>query len=82
VNSPQVQLDVIRDSAGLAALRSEWGALWKCSAKDNYELSHSVVWHAWNIVAKPQGHQLCIVIGRSAGRVVLIWPAIVRHEKF
>jgi CelD/BcsL family acetyltransferase involved in cellulose biosynthesis len=40
------------------------------------------VWHAWNIVAKPQGHQLCTIVGRSAGRVVLIWPAIVRHEKF
>jgi CelD/BcsL family acetyltransferase involved in cellulose biosynthesis len=82
VRGGALDLELLRDTAGLANLKHDWDTLWAAVADDQYELSHSVVWHAWTRVLKSQGHQLRIVVGRRAGQVVLIWPAILRQEKF
>lgn|GEM_PF-1592854 len=82
MNDSGIEFELVTETRGLENLRAEWDALWERTALPFYELSHSVVWHAWNRVAAMQGHALRIVVGRKDGRVVLIWPAILRQEKF
>jgi CelD/BcsL family acetyltransferase involved in cellulose biosynthesis len=77
-----IEFELVTETEGLASLRADWDALWERAALPFYELSHSVVWHAWTRVAAVQGHELRIVVGRVDGRAVLIWPAISRQERF
>ena len=81
MNEGGLVFELVTDSSGLEGLEVDWNSLWQSTANSRYELSHSVVWHSWRTVAKPQGHGLCTVVGRIDGRVVLIWPAILRQEK-
>jgi len=82
LNDSGIEFELVTEAESLASLRAEWDALWQRVALPFYELSYSVVWHAWTRVAAVQGHELRIVVGRKDGQVVLIWPAILRQEKF
>ncbi|MDH3232367.1 MAG: GNAT family N-acetyltransferase [Alphaproteobacteria bacterium] len=77
----QIEFEIVRDNDALSALRDDWQRLWELSADSYYVLSFPVLWRAWTQVIAPLGNSLHIVVGRSGGRVVLIWPAMIRAEK-
>jgi CelD/BcsL family acetyltransferase involved in cellulose biosynthesis len=68
--------DIVAEPARFAALRPEWEAL-RQRARNPY-VSQSFAWcaAAWETVARPRGRRLACVVGRAAGRVVLIWPLV------
>jgi CelD/BcsL family acetyltransferase involved in cellulose biosynthesis len=77
----QIEFEIVRDNDALRALRDDWQRLWAVSAGDFYVLSFPVLWQAWTQVIEPEGNTLHIIVGRSGGRTVLIWPAMIRAEK-
>jgi CelD/BcsL family acetyltransferase involved in cellulose biosynthesis len=72
----------IRDPAAFQALEPTWRDL--CARILCARTGGVVVfqefgwqWRAWVHVASRQGHELRILVGRAAGRVVLIWPLVL-----
>jgi CelD/BcsL family acetyltransferase involved in cellulose biosynthesis len=77
----QIQLEFVQDNDALLGLREDWQLLWQATVRDFYVLSFPVVWRAWTQVFEPAGCELRVVVGRSGGRVVLIWPLYIRGKK-
>jgi len=77
----QIDFEIVRDNDALLALRDDWERLWEATARDFYVLSFPVVWRSWTQVFEPGGCALRVVVGRSNGRVVLIWPQYVRAKR-
>jgi len=72
--SSDIQFETIEDSAGFRALEADWRGL--CERADGFGFfqRYDWLWRVWQRVASVRGRSLCIVVGRSEGRVVLIWP--------
>jgi CelD/BcsL family acetyltransferase involved in cellulose biosynthesis len=77
----EIEFEVIRETDGLLALRADWERLWAACAPDLYCQSFAAVSLAWARIHSPTGHRLHVVVGRDQGRVVLIWPMMVRRER-
>jgi CelD/BcsL family acetyltransferase involved in cellulose biosynthesis len=77
----KIELEVVRVADRLTELRADWDRLWAASASTLFTLSYPAMWHAWTRSHQPHGHRLHIVVGRADGRVTLIWPMMVRHER-
>ena len=60
-----------------SALRSPWDELWLRSRAPSLFRGFAWQWAAWQFVAKPRGCLLRLLIGRAAGRVVLILPLVL-----
>jgi CelD/BcsL family acetyltransferase involved in cellulose biosynthesis len=76
-----LDFEVVRDAEALSSLRADWERLWAASAPQFYTQSFPAVWLTWTHCHQPQGHRLHVVVGRLDGRVVLIWPMMVRRER-
>jgi CelD/BcsL family acetyltransferase involved in cellulose biosynthesis len=74
-----MKIEIIRDLDQFLALESDWLALF--DRVPNAYLAQSFGWcfTGWEIVAKPRGCQLFVVVLRDEGRVVLIWPLAERR---
>jgi CelD/BcsL family acetyltransferase involved in cellulose biosynthesis len=69
--------EIVGDAGALRALEGDWNALWE-RAGDAYATERFAwCWAAWTQVAQPLGRRLHCVVGRSGGRVVLIWPFVL-----
>jgi CelD/BcsL family acetyltransferase involved in cellulose biosynthesis len=82
LSDEQIAFEIVRDSDGMHALREDWQRLWQASASDFYLLGFPALWRTWKQVLEPRGDTLHIVVGRLAGRVVLIWPTVVRRKRY
>jgi CelD/BcsL family acetyltransferase involved in cellulose biosynthesis len=72
--------EIIDDSASFAALRESWETLFARAAVPHFFQRFEWLWAAWRYVAEPKGRRLLILVGRSEGRVVLIWP-LMRQDR-
>lgn len=63
------------------SLRPEWDAL--CLRAGPHYVARTFLWNliCWETVAAPRGRELICLIGRSDGRIVMIWPFSCYHEK-
>lgn len=67
---------MLTTAAQLAALRPEWDALWRESGASATR-SSSLVHHSWERWhAGAAGSEPRCVVGREAGRLVLVWPLV------
>lgn len=74
-----LSFETVVDEEELQALEPEWRALFGRRSGRRYFQSFGYALRAWQHVARPRGHRLCVVVGRRDGRVVLIWP-LARHK--
>src|SRR5690242_5067675 len=75
-----IELNVIHEFERLVQLETDWNALWN-EANAPY-VSQSFTWCvlSWKEVARKRGRQLFCVVGRNAGKVVLIWPMRISSQ--
>lgn len=74
-----LSFETVVDEEELQALEPEWRALFGRRSGQRYFQSFGYVLRAWQHVARPRGHRLCVVVGRRDGKAVLIWP-LARHK--
>jgi hypothetical protein len=59
----------------MAALDPEWDRLHGRSKERRYSASHCLCWASWEDVHQPQGHQLCVLVGREDEELRMALPA-------
>ncbi len=71
-----LDLQTISDSDGFRSLQSEWSLL--CERASLQHVFSSFEWwlSAWTVHAERRGQQLALVVGRSQGLLVLVWPLV------
>jgi CelD/BcsL family acetyltransferase involved in cellulose biosynthesis len=72
---------IISEDAELLALAPEWDALFRRVHGQHHE-SFDVAWLSWRRVAKPQGRELCCLVRREHGELVLVWPMVMHRTLF
>lgn len=77
---PTLTLSVVSGTEQFVALRAEWNAL--CARAGLPHVFASFDWWlvAWTHVAAPRGNELWILTGRIDGRLVLVWPMMLRDR--
>ena len=80
----QVVYAIVRDESGFDALHDDWNRLYSASPSLSQPFM-SFDWHRHWVrhyhagQSHPLGVQLAIVVGRRAGRVVVIWPLVTKR---
>lgn len=75
MNDASATYEIVTEEAGFRALQSEWDDLWARSRGWYYQsFAHCLL--AWEQIARPIGRKLHIIVGREAGKAVLIFPLI------
>ncbi len=74
-----LQIEILDGDAALDGLKSEWMDLSERARK--HFCSQTFYWatHAWKHAARRGGCRLRILVGRDRGRLVLIWPLVIRR---
>jgi CelD/BcsL family acetyltransferase involved in cellulose biosynthesis len=72
--------ELVRDPQALQALESEWDALHARADRPYLCQSFGWNWCSWETQAEPYGARLHCLVARLDGRVVLIWPMVVRSH--
>lgn len=72
--------EIFEGREGLDGLEVEWTAL--CGRAAAHHCSQTFYWavHAWAYAARRGGCRLRILVGRDQGRLVLVWPLVVRSH--
>jgi len=75
-----LQIELHHGVGALDDLESEWIAL-SARAREHF-CSQTYYWacHAWELAAKRGNCRLAILTGRDHGRLVLIWPLLIRRR--
>ena len=74
VTTEELQLEFVENSSDFQKLEPDWRSLCQRSGDSHYFQSFGWPWQAWQHVAKVRGRRLCILVGKSNGRVVLLLP--------
>jgi CelD/BcsL family acetyltransferase involved in cellulose biosynthesis len=75
-----VDFEVVADEPGLRRLKPEWCDLFERARRRNHFQTFGWILRSWEHIARRRGQKLFVIVGRQAGRVVLIWPlARYRH---
>lgn len=74
---PDLCFSVIEDSAAFLELEPDWRELYRRVGTSHYCQDFSWCWRVWECVASRWGRRLRLIVGRQAGRVVLIWPLML-----
>ncbi|MHC4973922.1 MAG: GNAT family N-acetyltransferase [Planctomycetota bacterium] len=75
----ELSFETITDDHGLQALEPEWRDLFGRLPGRRYFQSFGHTLRSWEHIARPRGQKLCVVVGRRAGKAVLILP-LARHK--
>jgi CelD/BcsL family acetyltransferase involved in cellulose biosynthesis len=70
----EIRFEFVETSDAFRALETEWAALGARTTGYGFFQRFAWQWRIWQHVASVRGRQLRILVGRSAGRTVLIWP--------
>jgi len=77
---PPLAFGVVADEREFRSLEAEWRDLFERVRRRNYYQSFDWTWRTWEHIARIRRQKLFVVVGRRAGKVVLIWP-LVRFRK-
>ena len=77
---PPLALEIVADEQEFRSLESEWRDLFERVRRRSFFQSFDWIRRYWEHIARIRGQKLFVVVGRRAGRVVLIWP-LVRFRK-
>ena len=77
---PPLVFGVVADEQEFRSLEPEWRDLFERVRRRNHHQSFGWTWRIWKHIARGRRQKLFVVVGRCAGRVVLIWP-LVRFRK-
>ena len=69
-----LSVQVARTMAEVEALEAEWRELEEASGRDTHAFQSFDWCHAWGSTCLGEGREPFILVVRSAGRVVLLWP--------
>lgn len=73
-------IEILDGKNALDALEPEWTEL--CGRAAEHHCSQTIYWarHAWTYVSRHGGCRLRVVVGREQGRLVLVWPLVIRNH--
>jgi CelD/BcsL family acetyltransferase involved in cellulose biosynthesis len=77
---PPLAFDIVSDEQGFRSLEPEWRDLLERVRRRHHYQSFDWTWRSWEHIARNRGQKLFVVVGRRAGRAVLIWP-LARYRK-
>jgi CelD/BcsL family acetyltransferase involved in cellulose biosynthesis len=72
-------IDIISDSRDLVALQPEWDALWSSVRSPGYQQSYTFARICLQEIHNDQRSPLRCIVVRQSGKVVLIWPLLIRR---
>ncbi len=75
-----IHVETIRDTATLSRIETEWRKLCERAPGHGFFQTFSWIWPWWKYLGEPSGYELRIVTVRMDGRLVLIWPLVVRRQ--
>ncbi|MHC4971797.1 MAG: GNAT family N-acetyltransferase [Planctomycetota bacterium] len=78
--APPLAFEIVGDEQAFRSLAPGWRALFERARRPNHFQSFDWTWRSWEHIARARGQRLFVVVGRHAGRVVLICP-FVRFPK-
>jgi len=76
----QLSCKIVRTEDAFYALEAQWSELCKRSHITVFAQSFDSCAAAWRDIARPQGFELCILVGGHAGRLRLILPLVVGRK--
>lgn len=71
--------EAVTDPAELWRLKPEWDALWRAADGDHVQTERAC-FHAWNNDGDPSPRRLHAIAGWREGRLVFLWPLVVRRR--
>jgi CelD/BcsL family acetyltransferase involved in cellulose biosynthesis len=75
-----VVLEIVSDRAGFDALAADWNALVERAGLPTHVFqTFGWCWHWCNVFLPSPGTSLAVVTGRRAGRLVMVWPLVLRR---
>jgi len=77
---PPLAFGIVADEQEFRSLEPEWRDLFERVRRRNHYQSFDWTWRIWEHIARARRQKLFVVVGRRAGKVVLIWP-LVRYRK-
>src|ERR1700683_1594782 len=72
-------IDIVSDPRELVRLQPEWDALWSSVRSPGYQQSYLFALVCLQEIHNDQRSPLRCVVVRQSGKVVLIWPLLVRR---
>jgi len=79
---PGCQLEVIHDRRKFEALEQEWNALFDRSCRPEHFFQRFSWLRLWADHYLDEKTELSIVVGRSNGQLVMVWPLVIRRVSF
>lgn len=76
-----LSFDVLHDPNTVQALEAAWNKLHAHSNEGRYSASYCWCWTSWEIIHKPLGHQLCVLVGYENAEPLLIWPFVIFSDR-
>ncbi len=74
-----ITLEIIADSDAHAGLEAKWRDLCNHAPEHGFFQIYTWVWAWWKHLGEASGYKLCIITVNQDGRLVLIWPLVVRR---
>ena len=74
VTTADIRFEFVEASDAFRAIETEWRDLCARTTGHGYFQRFAWQWRVWQHVASARGRRLCILVGRSEGRIVLLWP--------
>lgn len=69
---------IVADRDGFDALEAEWESLFeRAGTSAQLFQTHAWLWHWTRQFLNPARHELAIVTSRRAGRLIMVWPAVL-----
>ena len=73
---PPLAFGIVADEQEFRSLEPEWRDLFRRLKGRNYFQTFDWNWRSWEHVARRRRQTLFVVVGKRAGKVVLIWPLV------
>ena len=77
---PPLAFEIVADEQEFRCLEPEWNDLLARLPRRNYFQTFNWIWRSWEHISRIRGKKLFVVVGRRAGKIVLIWP-LVRYRR-
>src|SRR5262249_33507866 len=80
-DAPEEALSLLRSAAELFALKAEWLDLWGRAPNSAFTQGPAWAEASWQAVSLPLGRRLLCVVGRTRGRLTMLWPLVSYRDR-